>query len=529
LSFRLPVLVLLLAAAPGGCSSSSAPDAAEANAAGSGGTAALRLSFADPATLPLALGEVATVAVQVAPAEAASVRFALLGEHLDGTLDQSLVRADDSGLATVTLRAPRQTATFRLRASLDGGASVERAIAASGGGFGALLVTASYAGKRPTPSWVATADASVERCADLPGFPPPDGPLLTSGDGPAPLRLDGVPVGQRVVVTVRAGHAVAGCVEVDQIRLGEERPVQVAAKNVPIGIENASLDLTLTRKPQATGWSKLIEGWSSDFRERFLGGNTTGGRGAGALLDTMLVLTPAADRPAFQAARQAASWDSALGALAGPGPLVIDAWLMAARQKLAAGQQTAGGRLEATGAPPGKATLVFSSLLDLGADDGLGSKMVSWQGELDDKVQLAGDVSFLPSQAVGKATAAEALALSGQTTVGAALQGATDCNAVAGALVSKGQAFAQCGTNCVRKLCVAALGAMWQRALDGEGAVAQLSFAVSGPATVDDSGQIVSFAGAWVGSLSEGKAGATPTQLAGDASATPPSDKSKPK
>ncbi len=512
-----------------GCSNS--PDSTVDDApAGSGGNTAFQLHFVDPGTLPLALGEVTTIAVQVDPPGAGAVRFALLGEHLDGTLDQNLVRADDAGLALVTLRAPRQTATFRLRASLDSGASIERAVAASGGGFGALLVTASYAGKRPTPSWVATADASVEKCADLVGFPPPDGPLTASSDSAGPLRIDGVPVGQRVVVTVRAGHAVAGCVEVDPIALGDEQMVQVAAKNVPIGISMASLDLNLARKPQAAGWSKLLDAWSVDFRERFLGGNTEGLRGAGALLDTMLVLAKPAERESFQAARQAAGWDDALGALTGPGPLVLDSWLAAARQKLEAGQQAAGGQLVASEALPGKATLTFSSLLNLDASDGLGSKVVSWQGELDDKVQLAGDLSFLPSLAVGKAAAAEAIAQSSQATVEAALQSATNCGAVGSALVGgKAAAFAQCNATCVRTLCVAALGVMWQRALDGEGAAAQLSFAVSGPAIVDDYGEIVSFSGAWVGSLSEGKAGSTPTQLSGDALASPPSDKSKPK
>src|SRR4051812_33848550 len=105
-----------------------------------------QIRFVMDGTITLTPGETRAITVAVSPSEPPSdIRFSLIGDALDGSLDRSLATTDDSGDATVVVRAPQQATTFRLRATiLDGegqpGPSVEAGVAVSDQGFGTLRV-----------------------------------------------------------------------------------------------------------------------------------------------------------------------------------------------------------------------------------------------------------------------------------------------------------------------------------------------------------------------------------------------------
>src|SRR5947208_3235585 len=94
--------IALAVCALAGCAAEDVGDLEPAPPSGSHAT----LAFPDPGTLELAPGEMRLVSVDAAPPARYEVRFALLGDALDASLDQSTVIADASGRATVRLHAP---------------------------------------------------------------------------------------------------------------------------------------------------------------------------------------------------------------------------------------------------------------------------------------------------------------------------------------------------------------------------------------------------------------------------------------
>jgi hypothetical protein len=148
---------------------------------------AARVALEPTGTLTMLPGEVAELHVLVTPPGALAVRLVLLGEALDASLDADTRVTDEGGRAAVTLTAPSAATTFRLRATVDGGSSAQVGVSVSGQGFASLLVRPVYTGIRETSSWVASATAHAG-CADLPGMPPDDGPIVHVGAADGDVR-----------------------------------------------------------------------------------------------------------------------------------------------------------------------------------------------------------------------------------------------------------------------------------------------------------------------------------------------------
>ena len=80
--------------------------------------AAALIHFEQEDTVTLAPGETREVHVVAEPRASYDVRFALIGDALDGWIESAAVKTDENGRATMELHAPNQPTTFHLRASI---------------------------------------------------------------------------------------------------------------------------------------------------------------------------------------------------------------------------------------------------------------------------------------------------------------------------------------------------------------------------------------------------------------------------
>lgn len=508
------LLVVGLGLSPAGCSGDdSAPSDDGHDSAPP--SPAVTLAFTETDTLQLGLGDEREIVVQVSPPSIAAVRFTLLGEHGDGALEQSRVFSDEAGIARTTLHASREPTTFRLRASLDKGAAIERAVSVSGSGFATLIISPSYTGSRSAQGWTASVDASGLSCATLSAEPPPDGPLVTQGT--APLRLDGVPAGQPLVVTLRSAGLLGGCADVGPLTANESRKLTVSAKNVPPKLAPVTLSTTLVLspvpksiQPNTVTWPEQLSRWRGRFLQAFLGGSTNANS---ALLDTIAVSLSAPERVAFQLARQQMGWDALLenSQNTHKSPAVLGGWLSKATAALEADPGALDAILSASPQTPDNASFTPQRLSILKVSDGdeLSEKNVTWIAAPDDRVQMGGELSFWPSHLMARALT-NLLGVSDPQGVASTLQQAVHCEGVASELSIEEVVFPACNTACVQQLCNDALITMWERALHDDefkGASSLLTFSASGALSLDDDAHVTGFSGMWLGTLTDPSSG----------------------
>ncbi len=109
-----------------------------------------------------------TFSARVTPAmRGAEVRFALVGDALDGSLSETRVTLGDDGVATTELTAPSSAASFRVRATVSCTAEVYVPVSVGERGFGTLNVEALYRGAR-TPERLTVSLYRAADCASLP-------------------------------------------------------------------------------------------------------------------------------------------------------------------------------------------------------------------------------------------------------------------------------------------------------------------------------------------------------------------------
>ena len=262
------------------------------------------IRFVAAETLQLTPGQRATLAVQLEPPAAAPVRFSLLDDSDDASLDRGSALTGSDGLATVTLQAPRQARQFRVRASLAGGAVAERVVEVNGTGRATVRVTALYTGLRQTPSWTAIIEPDVGGCRGL-----LTSPVATAQGAPLPLVLASIPTGQPLRVRLRSGEAVEGCTSLTVTPTDDQRTIEVVVGNTPLRPPTSPLALQLDAGPDPVAWQAALDHWQIRFRDAFHGGQTGDHAIDRALLDTMVIMAPPARRPALLATRQASDWD----------------------------------------------------------------------------------------------------------------------------------------------------------------------------------------------------------------------------
>ena len=471
---------------------------------------AARLRFEQEETLTLAPGDTLEVRVLASPAASYDVRFALIGDALDGWLESAEAKSDESGVATMVLHAPTQPTTFHLRASIvleDGqaGPSAETSAAVSAQGFGTVRVLPQYTGKRAVEAWSASVVARTT-CEELGAILPnePEGALVASADFGTPPQVLHAPVGPNLAVVVRAGHYAWGCADTSELKADGTLDIKVTLVDKPIDVGATDLDLTLTYQPDAADYGALLDSTTHLFRDAFL---PDGATEAGLVLTAMGGATPLEQTAAFTAARLAKGWD----ALASAHFAALDKSLrdcttgwIAAELPLQAPKIEA--HLGAKAGSPGVAELHVTTL---GSIDGAAAGVppaipLSWTSDPDDTLILGGIVIWQPSRFIGSAALAGArIDHPSAATMASVLAEAADC----AGLAAKLDGFGACDAGCLEALCEKALEDRWALGLGAStaaGQIGQLTLTASGPAQIDDAARPLGFKGIWLGTLSNG-------------------------
>lgn len=469
-----------------------------------------RLRFETEDTLTLAPGETREVHVLASPTASYRVRFALIGNALDGWLESAEAATTKGGKATMVLHAPTQPTTFHLRASIvleDGqaGPSAETSVAVSAQGFGTVRVLPQYAGKRAVTAWSASVVARTT-CEKIGAILPsePEGALVASADFGTPPEVLHAPVGPNLAVAVRAGHYAWGCADTSDLKADGSLDIKVTLVDKPIDVGATDLDLTLTYQPDAADYGALISGTTQLFRNAFL---PDGATEAGLVLSAMGSAAPLDRTTAFAAARTAHGWDALasthFAALDKPLRERVTSWITAGIPLEAS---TIEAHLGAKAGSPGTAEL---HVLTIGNVDSAAAGVppaipLSWTSDPDDTLILGGLVIWQPSRFIGGAALVGArIEQPAAATIGNALAHAADCSGLAAKLSS----FDACDVGCLEALCEKALEDRWALGLGAStaaGQIGQLTLNASGPAQIDDAARPLGFKGIWLGTLSNG-------------------------
>jgi hypothetical protein len=482
-------------------------------AAGSAGDPGA-LDFAKP-TLTMIPGEVRIATVQATPAGAYRIRFALLGDARDASLDASEVDTDSEGLASIRLTAPTSSTTFTLRASA--GATVASAgISVSASGFATLQIKPIYGGKRSVAYWMASVRTGTT-CTELSGKPIDDGDLK----GSAPLgklpQVSDVPVGPALAVTVRGGYSVAGCLDVAGVPAGEITQLGVSVADVPMKLSETDLAIALgIDTAPAKEWAAALESIAAGSTAAMLAGESDD---VGALLTAMVDVTPLDNKLLVSEARSDEGWDWVLTSAFGDpaaktlirAPVI--AWMAKGAESLI-GPGTFAGALVSAGKYPGGAVVELATVAGAPAKYAgfslTNSDDTSWKAQPGDAVLLGTRLSFQPSRLL-TALAEQAAIAEWPPAEGMpqALASALSCQQIAVALVAPGAdpttIYPGCDVACVRALCEDALATIWQRARDASLSnpigFSWVDITAAGDASVDELAHPTGFSGSWVGSL----------------------------
>ena len=482
-----------------------------------------------PPAVTLWPGQEQELRVEARPAGRYLVKFALLGETLDASLDKSedyTIPDDtiDAGVAVVTLTPPSSSSEvtgFTVRASVGTAVSAETVVTINEGALASLEVTPLYAGKRAVTSWVAAAHKGTD-CTELGAGPIEGGDWIsepTAGEA-APL-IEKVPVGGVTAVTLRAGFFAGGCTEVSRLIAGETNSVEVTVTDVPIRTEDTELDVMLhgDQDTVTAAWEEAIEGFISEAIDAMVAGSSND---VEALLDAMEeASTVEYDPEAYAAARAAGGWSDTVAtvfsevAADAPAETLMrshaERWMSSGASALR--DHSIEGRLAAPGNRPGEADLTLHQFW--GVSQPLGrvahaDYKVSWTADPDDTVSLKATLSWTPTQLLIELAAPHAQAeVESAETAPEALAELIRCNQLGAALASNdtdssgesGEAFEGCGADCMAQLCETAVAAIWQRA---GGAVPSATLLVSSTAeaTVNEYALPERFEGTWWGILS---------------------------
>jgi hypothetical protein len=457
-------------------------------------------------TLTLAPGEARRITAHTAPAsDMHHVRFALIGEALDASLDRAFLDTDTSGAVSVTLRAPTRAATFRIRVSIVDGhgspvASSDVGVAVSAQGFGVVRVIPRYAGSRAIKGWTANLVAGrtcASLAASLPADPP--GALSASTLDDEPLLVSGAPVGPNLAVVVRSSHYLIGCADALGLTPDATLDVKVAVFDEPLEIGATDLDLSLAFAPDPGAYGALLAGPTALLTSAFTPFGTSE---AALLLDGMAA--QATDTAAFMERRKALGWDALtkqhLAAQGAPLGERLGAW---AKAGLSLGAREIRARLQAisNGNPAATITLMLFTGVDA-VDAGITPDQPgAIVAAPDDALILAGDLAWAASRlAGGAALLAARQDLTPTVTMGDALAHVADCAGLADTLAG----FGACDEHCMEALCRGALTARFDLARASAAAaspVAMLHIDATGQAVIDDDAAPVGLVGTWLGNL----------------------------
>lgn len=450
-------------------------------------------------------GAVRELKVVASPAGRYPVSFSMLGEVHNAALDVSKTTTNESGEGFVSLTAPTETASFVMRATI-GQATAEIAVSVSNEGYTTVRVLPSYQGRRTITSWFATASAN-RSCADLgQATPPADGPLRAEAAPDQVPQIGAVPIGERVAVTLRAGHYVGGCVDVPSVSGTAPNVITVPVADRPIQLLGATLDVRLAAQPNSVALRDALRAHMDvTIADAVL---------VDALLDSMTAVASTEQRSAFTQQREYGSWDQKLRTLPQFGSSYglrpqLKTWMLAGTERVV-GEPLLDGRVTSTDEQNPVTTLELAEVVGLDAAyAGFRAKSdASWKAEAGDTVLLGSTVTWSPSlllMRLASAAADEAEVNGIERT--ALMSSLVDCPSVAQALKEAGVSdvpFPGCTVECARALCESAMAGLWgelESASVERSENSTLVLSATGAAAIDDQARLLGFEGSWVATL----------------------------
>ncbi len=481
--------------------------------------------------------ELRLIGVQASPPGAYRVRFSLVSldgapPH-DGSLDRTDALTDPmTGIAYVRLRAPSSFTQFTLQASIGTTSSAELKVYVESQGWAELQVIPEYTGQRAVTEWVANAYLKV-RCPDVAqvteldrGLPADTQYKATSVFG-IPPRLE-VPVQPNMAITLRAGHYLYGCVNMNQPLINQLSSVTVNLANVPIQLNDVSLDVQLGVQETSEAWVDHLESAAEDVIAAFAGDTESD---LELLLETMAsLLDSASEREAFQAAAEADAWEaSALPSIANMDPRALRnalaGWLSAGSTALST-ETAFAGVLRSPPTADGTAEFQLGEVAGVDAERaGFEPTLnTTWTADPNDTVALGATLRWSTSALASALAEAKAtLEHPEADDLSEAFARLLDCEILAETLASASATefvFDECDSACTQQLCRAALEAIEARVWTASDEEQELQLSATGAALVDDEARAVSFTGTWRGTFPMGESSA----VGGVVSGTEPQD-----
>ncbi|MDI3288422.1 hypothetical protein [Polyangium sp. 15x6] len=464
-----------------------------------------QLIFTNEGPLTLGMREMATITVRTEPPSSDEVRFILLGDSLDATLDRVAAPMDAAGTATVTMRAPNKATKYRLRAWIKDGPEAELPVTVSSDGFATLEVVPQYKGKREVTEWTVSL-LPRSTCEAVAPLLPENAPAEFVGSAPVdtPLLVEKAPVGPTIAVSVRAGHYAWGCATASGLIAGTTQTIKVNIIDKPVVVGKTDLDVTFTFSPAQTPFLSMMTAAGKSLLDGFSPADV---EMASVLLDEMAARVSEQDAVLFAEARAASGWDTITKDHLAAQPMSLRAAIEGFLQTATAAPPTElAGRLTAITAVPGYGSFSPSRFGVVPADEaGMpGTHLVKIASEPGDNISTSGEIFWLPTRYVGGACKSAALEGAPEgSTMGDALATIAGCDALGQALGG----FGTCDATCLAGLCQEALTARWDAAQDGsaiEGKIGLIQIFAAAGATVDDIAVPVSLQGSWLGTVTDG-------------------------
>lgn len=468
------------------------------------------LAFADPGTLELKPTQV--VEIEILTDRAEDVTLLLLGDALDASLQQAVVRASGDGHAFATLTAPSQPTTFVVRAQIGSESFAELHVAVSEQGFTTLRITPKYQGTRELEGW--SADVVVGgQCATLLATYPQDpvGALHIDGTSQDVLELGSVPVGPQLALAVQSGSLVAGCVTFAASNPGGTEDVEVAVLDRPMALGDAKLDIQLDFEPEPTAYGELVESSGRLVADVAFPSNASL---PPLLLDTIGLTLSAQGSQSLQALRESGELDAAVALTVGDFDANAFCHMLAQNASIAAvtraadGTSSIEGLLVGTADRPEKPSFQLVSFGDLDAEQ-LGAPPAvpfAWNATVEDVLVISGLLPVSPTRLAGAfMSVALSESLGFETSVLDGLKSSVDCASVAAQITSYGE-VSGCDEQCLAAACEQALATRWQLGIEAgdstDGSSGSLQIGISGATEVDTDLLPVELQGSWLGTLS---------------------------
>ncbi len=464
--------------------------------------------FERSSTLTLLPTEVAELRVLVEPAERQTVTFDILAdaETFDGFLLEASTKVQDDGIASISIQAPSMPATFAVRAKL-GNQEAQLAVSVSAQGYGTLNVHPNYLGKRSIERWTASARAGTS-CEQL-GSYWQDGSLTASGM--SSVKLDSVPSGVSIAVSLRGDELVSGCTTLTNVKADGVLDVTVEVNDRPLGVSGSQLFLSLGIDSTTTIFAQHLDS-AIQLALTTLKGNATSD--ANALFRRIRQEIDPDSLAEFDANATTANLEELVG-MTWPSKTALSealTTLLTDAAELIPGPKTFQGTLSIQG---DNSILELFTAAEVSAEDAgfVTNSVWSVSAESTTTLVLGGVLEY---RTVGwLAAIAKASTISPPVPT---LQNTADCAALGIAWTEANGAdiYQECDAECSTSLCDQAIETLWAD-VEETGELVKLHVGITGEAETQGPAEVSGFSGTWIGRFNDGE-----TSLKGPALGAPP-------